>query len=247
MALRDKMKKLYVTGDYYSERNRGDSFRYEEEYHERSIDPDGKIRKPTEEIEHAKQGFKDITGFVNSLPPGKVVDIGCGLGFLLSAIDEQWDKYGVEVSKFASDHASKYAKISCSDINEYYLEDEFFDVIIMNHVIEHLESPEKVVKKNIQMLKEGGWFIVSTPDFDSAAARRYQENFRLLKDETHISLFSADSLIRMLRDFDLSVRNVEFPFFNTDWFTKENLNKILDSEGVSPPFYGSVIQVFCKK
>ena len=86
-----------------------------------------------------------------------------------------------------------------------------------------------------------------TPNFDSAAARRYGNNFRLLKDKTHVSLFSEDSLIRFLRDNKFKIFKIEYPFFETPFFNKKNLLKILTKKQVSPPFYGSVITLFCKK
>ena len=117
----------------------------------------------------------------------------------------------------------------------------------MNHVIEHIKDPLLAIKKVKAMLKEGGTLIIGTPDFDSGAARRYNSNFRLLNDPTHISLFSSDSMHRFLRDVGFLINNVEYPFFETDWFTQENLIKLLNDKTISPPFYGSVMTFFCTK
>ena len=96
-------------------------------------------------------------------------------------------------------------------------------------------------------MKPGGTLILETPDFDSAAARRFGNNFRLLKDKTHISLFSQDSLTRFIRDNKFKIFQINYPYFNTPFFNKKNLLRIFNKKKISPPFYGSVITIFCKK
>ena len=96
------------------------------------------------------------------------------------------------------------------------------------------------------MLNKDGKFKIGTPDFDSGAARRYGYKFRLLNDPTHISLFSSDSMHRCLCDCGFTIEKIESPFFETEWFTEENLLKLLDGSTISPPFYGSAMTFFCK-
>ncbi len=164
----------------------------------------------------------------------------------MSTLDNAWDKHGIEISKFASNHAAKFGKIHNGTLEDFdgVLK---FDVIVMNHVIEHLVDPVGALQKIYNLLKPGGTFIISTPDFDSAAARRYGSNFRLLHDPTHISLFSSDSMHRCLRGQNFKINYVKYPFFDTPWFTESNLLRILNADGISPPFYGSVMTFFCER
>jgi hypothetical protein len=89
--------------------------------------------------------------------------------------------------------------------------------------------------------------IVGTPNFDSACARRFGERYRLLHDQTHISLFSRESLDRFLWDHGFFVERVEFPYFETRYFTTENFERLKDKDGVSPPFYGNIMTFYCRK
>jgi signal recognition particle subunit SEC65 len=88
---------------------------------------------------------------------------------------------------------------------------------------------------------------LGTPNFDSAAARRYGPRFRMLADPTHISLFSEDSIRRLVRDIGFKIENVEYPYFETPWFSKKELLRILDKDSISPPFYGSILTLFACK
>ena len=240
--LKDIIKKLYSDDLYYISIPPIHS-EYEETYHEVTIDPDGKKRFLLEEREHNIKGIPEITGWVSSMPGGKILDIGCGPGWFLSSLGDEWDRHGVEISSFASSIAGKYAKIHAGSLDDY--DETSFDVIVMNHVIEHITDPIPFLLKTKEMLKPNGVFIIGTPDFDSAAARRYGDNFRLLDDPTHVSLFSQESMYRCLRDIGFHVDEVEFPYFDTEWFNKKDLLKMLDNKGTSPPFYGSNMTFRC--
>lgn len=243
--LKKLMQDLYVNLNYFATIPPDGEVGYEEGYHHTTIDPDGKTRNLLQERAQSLAGVKEITDFLKELRPGKILDIGCGLGWILSTLGEDWDKHGIEISRFASGHAAQFGNIHNGTLDDF--SGSGFDVIIMNHVIEHLTDPVSALKKIRRLLKPRGIFIIATPDFDSAAARRYGSNFRLLHDPTHISLFSSDSLHRCLRDHGFKITKVEYPFFDTPWFTKANVLRIMDETGISPPFYGSAMTFFCER
>ena len=90
-----------------------------------------------------------------------------------------------------------------------------------------------------------GIILLGTPDFDSGCARLFGNNYRLLNDPTHISLFSNDSMHRFLRDHGFTIDYVEYPFFNTRHFTEDNLKALFNTSKVSPPFYGNFMTFYC--
>ena len=243
------MLNLYHSLKYFASVPKDKKFKYknkfENEYHEITIDPDGKKRHLLKERSYSLSQMREITDFLDSIKPGKILDFGCGLGWLLSYLNEEWNKHGLEISKFAANRAKKFGKIFQGEFENY--DETKFDVIIMNHVIEHLTDPISIIKKIRKILNRNGYLIIGTPNFDSAAARRYGKNFRLLHDPTHVSLFSSDSMHRFLRDYGFKIIKVEYPYFETAFFNKENLVKLLNKKSISPPFYGSIMTFFCKK
>ena len=241
-----EVKKLLLNNKYYVKYNRKKSpSKYERNYHYKVIDPDGKTRILPNERKFKLKQLKYILSFLKKRKPCKILDIGCGHGWLLSSLNHKWNKYGVEISKFASINASKYCKIFNGSFDSF--KEKNFNIITALHIIEHHPNPEKFLKNIYSKLKPNRILILETPDFDSAAARRFGNKFRLLKDKTHISLFSADSLIRMVRKFKFKVFDINFPYFETPYFNKKNLLRIFDKSKVSPPFYGSTITLFLKK
>ena len=115
------------------------------------------------------------------------------------------------------------------------------------HVIEHLNKPEVFIQNAYNLLKKNGYFILGTPNFDSACARRFKKRYRFYKDNTHISFFSENSLFRLLDDNGFDVKEVDYPYFETDHFTKKNLIRIFNFKKVSPPFYGNIMTFYNQK
>ena len=240
-------KKYYVNIPPLKKKNS-----FEENYHFKSVDPDGKKRNLLNERKSYLSNSKHIVNLLKKSKPGKIIDIGCGLGWYMSILGKKWDKYGTDVSKFALKNAAKYCKTYNGDIEKLLKEKKIktkFDYILFSHVIEHLKNPIFVLKKLKSILKKNGTLLIETPNFDSAAFRLFEHRFRLLNDPTHISLFTNESMFRALNDFGYRVISIDYPYFNTNYFNRKNLLKLLNykKEKVSPPFYGSVMFFICKK
>ena len=225
---------------------------YENDYFQKVKDPDGKIRILAKERSKKILDFKHINKFFkteNMISKNlKILDVGCAFGWFLSILPRRWKKFGLDVSAYALSYAKKYAKVYKADFTKFT--DKEFDIITMIHVIEHLDKPEIFIKKARSLLKKNGLLIIETPDFDSAMARKYGVKFRLFHDPTHISLFSYESLTRLIRDSKFKIVKVDFPYFDTKYFNKKELGKLFrkhSKKNFSPPFYGSVMTFYCKK
>lgn len=246
MQLRERKR----SGLYYQSRKVETSINadaFESKYWGTIIDPDGKKRNRLLEKEQRIDDVKEEINYINKLAPGKVLDIGCGMGDLLSAINDKWKKYGLEFSSLAANEAAKYGDIFTGPLVDAPYEKEFFDLVVMHHVIEHLEKPEDDIVRVSKILKQSGRLIISTPDFDGAMARYFKENYRLLHDKTHISLFSRISLRHFLEDFGFEIEFESFPFFETRHFNKNNILRLLETDSISPPFWGSFMTFYCIK
>ncbi len=72
---------------------------------------------------------------------GNILDVGCGNGHLLSHFnDNTWIKYGVEPSPIGANNAKKNFNIEViNDIySSKYFHSDFFDVIILQDILEHI-------------------------------------------------------------------------------------------------------------
>jgi 2-polyprenyl-3-methyl-5-hydroxy-6-metoxy-1,4-benzoquinol methylase len=135
--------------------------------------------------------------------PGKVLDIGSGLGEVLSVFQEKkWDCLGIEFNGFAADYSRKTFGLNIinKNIHDFGLSEKY-DVIMLWGVLEHLYEPLKILNKVHELLKEDGILLLEVPSADSVLVRYYERTLkrvdRIIEGDRHIMLFSLQSLIEM--------------------------------------------------
>lgn len=98
---------------------------------------------------------------------GRLLDIGCSYGiFLRLAKESGYSVHGVEISKPVVDYGREKFKL---DIREGMLKDEdfpeeYFDIVTMFDVLEHVRDPLEELKAAIRVLKKDGLFLMTTPN-----------------------------------------------------------------------------------
>lgn len=247
MSIIDQCLRLYEGDAYYVNYPAREVLN---EYWTDKADPDGRIRDIRSERDLRRADVAYIAEYLNTLPGGRIVDVGCGLGELLEQVDKRHERIGLDLSDSAVAATGALEGVRAIRVA---LADDTFEAgscraIVAHHVIEHIEDPVSFVRAVHRNLVTGGVFICGTPNFASAAARVYGERFRLLHDPTHVSLFTDDSLLRLLRDEGFQIHRVEYPFFGSRYATSTAFERMTDGSGdVSPPFWGSFVTVFAKK
>ena len=73
-----------------------------------------------------------------------------------------------------------------------------FDLITMNHVIEHLHDPLDDLAACYRLLKPGGRIWIETPNIQSYGHKSFGANWRRLETPRHLVLFSRKTLYRAL-------------------------------------------------
>ena len=212
-----------------------------------ATDPDGNVRNRLSEAERLQWllDMQEIIDFIERLPAGQLMDVGCGPGWLMEHLRGLgWECLGIEVADDACEYL--HARRLSYAYDTHIAPDDCFDVVVSYHVLEHLQSPECTVAQLRRKLRKDGWFIVGTPDFASPCAKRFGDKYRMLHDPTHISLFTLDSMYRFLRDHGFTVHDVQYPFPDR-YATPETTQRWLDTSKVSPPWPGNWMTFYAKK
>jgi len=151
---------------------------------------------------------KELNGDVSL----RILDIGCGLGQMLSALKEKGfvQLHGVDISIEAVDTclANGLNVTRIDDIRTYcktYM-GERFDVIVMSHVLEHL--PKDNIIETLHLIREyllmpQGRFIAMVPN-----AQSNTHAYWAYEDFTHTTLFTAGSLFYVMKA--AGYNNIEF-------------------------------------
>lgn len=128
---------------------------------------------------------------------GALIDVGCGNGqFLALMRGLGWEVLGVEPDAEAAKVAKEEfgLRVIPSTLEEAELPDASADVITMNHVIEHVHDPIRLLKECQRVLKPRGTVIVVTPNLDSLGRRIFEASWRGWEVPRHFHIFSHKSL-----------------------------------------------------
>lgn len=123
----------------------------------------------------------------------RVLELGCGVGWLLSRIATQnshCELVGVEFTESAIKRLSEDRRIKVikADLTKDFSvgQEESFDYVICSEVLEHLENPTKLVEKISKFLAKGGVAIITTPYGDH------------IPSPEHIWEFSVEDVEKMM-------------------------------------------------
>lgn len=153
----------------------------------------------------------------------KILDVGCGDGLLLEALSKKGISVsGVDISEEGAKKCrEKGFDVSVIDATTERLpySDGSFDSVIMLDILEHVYSPEVLLKEAVRVSTRG--IIISVPNFSSLPARfqvlfgKVPENN--LPNKGHIYWFNYSVLMKLLKENDLQMEKLSG---NTFWENK---------------------------
>ena len=102
------------------------------------------------------------------LASGKVLDIGCGTGSLLSPLSRRFNIYGIEINADAAAKAEQRGvSIIARDLEELSAVPEEFDAVIACDVIEHVFNPLELLQRMLAKTTADGYVVISTGNTDA--------------------------------------------------------------------------------
>ncbi|MFW6038409.1 MAG: class I SAM-dependent methyltransferase [Candidatus Saliniplasma sp.] len=103
----------------------------------------------------------------------KILDIGCGEGYLVNCLADQIDRkvVGCDISDEGFDKAHRKCKdfgtcgyIDCMEVDAHELSEKFtkntFDAITFIYSLHHMDRPVEVLEKVRELLKENGKVVI---------------------------------------------------------------------------------------
>lgn len=139
---------------------------------------------------------------------GRILETGCGSGiFMQRAALRGWQVHGTEIGE----HALTAARSRGVDMIEGSLDRknypaEHFDIVCSIEVIEHLLKPRPELQNVVSVLRPGGLFYVTTPNFNCIARRVSPSDWNVASYPEHLTYFTPRTLHRMLASEGLEKR-----------------------------------------
>jgi len=169
--------------------------------------------------ESRKSFFVDLfTPIVDKIkqykPSGKILDVGCSSGILLELLKkETYDVFGIEPNKKAFLIAKKrFGQNIFYGILKSFIKKskKKFDVIIYNHVLEHIEDINTELSLIKKSLKKNGIFVLGLPNTSNCIFYLRKKYWEPLMPLEHIWHFSKKIISDFLKKNRFKILDITF-------------------------------------
>jgi len=170
------------------------------------------VHYPIKKSAHSSHSYaKEITGSNHD-----VLDIGCGEGFFAAELVLQANRV-TGIDNHPAPTCPVFENYFAADLDNgiapilQQLHGKRFDRILLLDVLEHLKTPEQILRECRPSLKPEGSIVVSLPNAVNITARlkllmgRFEYEQRGLWDKTHLRFFTRKTARRLLEDCGYSI------------------------------------------
>jgi len=140
----------------------------------------------------------------------KVLEIGCNVGNFRQFFSKPCEYWGIEPFEEAANIAkTKMDKVLVGFYDNVIDEipDNYFDLVIANDVIEHMEQPWNFLKSIRKKMTANSSLVLSIPNvryYDNLKKLLYHKDWKYVDagilDITHLRFFTEKSIIRLLNE-----------------------------------------------
>ncbi len=155
-----------------------------------------------------------------------VGDVGAGFGIFL----EELRKYWKESRFIAIEPSLEQAEIcrglgvdvECSFVEELKEYDGKFDLLTAFELFEHLNEPARFVEKIYELLKPGGYFLMTTLNGEGFDIQLLWENSKSVTPPHHLNFINPQSLSKLLSSVGFILEDCTTPG-KLDWDIVEGM------------------------
>jgi cyclopropane fatty-acyl-phospholipid synthase-like methyltransferase len=160
---------------------------------------------------------------------GKLLDIGCGLGYFLNVAQRAgFDVYGLDVSAYAVDRCRDLfpGRIKAGVLAPNLFPAKTFDVITMFDLFEHVYNPRAFLSLLSSIASDDGIVVITTPNHRSLLSRLSGRKWISYKIPEHVYYYTPDTLRRMAApDFKIDYLRSEGQYCSLE-FLAERLKSL---------------------
>jgi len=149
----------------------------------------------------------------------KALEVGCGAGNFIKSLNGGTESWGVEqdnaAAALAAQHMHKVLVGSYQSVSEQ-LPDGYFDLIICNDVIEHIEHYDKFLQEIKSKLSNNGALLISIPNvrflpnlLELLLRKDWRYRDAGILDRTHLRFFTRKSLCRTLQELGWQITTIQ--------------------------------------
>ncbi len=142
------------------------------------------------------------------------LDFGCGSVSNLEKVKTlhpNWNIFGSDNNELiCKEVKEKGFKVFCGDILNLNLPRDFFNIVNMSHVIEHLNNPKETLIKINRSTKMNGDIVITTPNFDSLEFKLFKSYWFGLEIPRHLYFFTKKTIYNLLNNTGFKIINIQY-------------------------------------
>lgn len=192
--------------------------------------------------------FRQKLAFIKRfVPHGTMLDVGAGVGLFLDEARKMGYKIiGFEPSKASVRAAKKYFGIRLMNTEFTSMKD--VDVIVINHVLEHLTNPQEVISLCAKTLSKAGTLAIGVPNFDSFMCRIKRGKWQSLIPREHRWQFTLKTLDQLVESYGFLRIGVSYENHDRSmhYWWKKPIYAVLDRIALWTGFAEAMLAVYRK-
>lgn len=151
---------------------------------------------------------------------GKLMDLGCGLGYFLNGVklDKTFDGLGVDISDDAVEYVKNTFGINVKNESELdNLDKHTFDIITQWHVLEHVHYLNERMQQLHHLLKQDGTMFIAVPNSKSKDAEIYKEYWDGYDVPRHLYHFNQKSFSLLMEKHGFKIVEIKPMWFDAPY------------------------------
>ncbi len=151
---------------------------------------------------------------------GKLLDVGSGVGyFVKEALENGFEAEGIEFSSDAAKIGQQHfhLNIHFGDLFTVDFPKNSFDIITLWQVLEHMQNPQKVLRKVHYLLKTEGLLAIAVPNFSSFQSKIFQDRWYHLEIPRHLFHYDPICLDQLLQKNGFDIESINFFSKEHNW------------------------------
>lgn len=154
-----------------------------------------------------------------------MLEVGCSIGYTLEAGEKRnIDSHGIDISNYAVEYCNdRGLSASVSTFDQLIEKGKKYDLIFMQHVLEHFENPFATLDYCHSLLNENGILVILVPNSGYARAVRQNSDHRFYSKagvgSEHFAYFSYSNLSLTLQNSGFSVVQENYPVWTGTYYS----------------------------
>lgn len=127
---------------------------------------DGTLGRPSFVWQFGQERRLNLIQKYVSLKNKKILDVGCGEGLYLKRFKNFTNElYGIDIDEEKIEKIkNQFPNVRVAPAEKLPFPENFFDIILFNEVLEHVEDDKKAIREAFRCLKKGGKIIIFAPN-----------------------------------------------------------------------------------